>query len=364
MGCGMCDKACPILTNKTETIPEIEQYAVAAVSRDRDIRQASSSGGAFSEICRAYGDTETVVFGARFDGLRVVHSYVVGVENILPFCKSKYVQSEIEQSFSAAKKFLRKGSKVIFSGTPCQLAGLKSYLGKDYPQLLCIDIICHGVGSPGVFACALQHIERKAGKKLATFSFRNRIERLGNWQDFVCCYEFKDGQVVHEPNDPYQRLFLSQLCLRSSCGENCKFRKRNRLGDLTIADFKGKFNIFPRMMDHRNYSTIVVNSQKGNSVYRNLQSSMKTLRCSLDDIERFNPLFFKTTKENAHRKKFFEAYSVEPDIDGLIRQFVPARPTWKKYVGLKDIFIPFHLKRVLRIFFNEFAMTKRVKRHK
>ncbi len=94
VGCGRCDTVCPILTGRTEFLPELEQYTVAAVSRDSAIRRASSSGGAFSEICKAYGDRETVIFGAHFNGMRLVHSYVIGVENIAPFCKSKYVQSQ------------------------------------------------------------------------------------------------------------------------------------------------------------------------------------------------------------------------------------------------------------------------------
>jgi coenzyme F420-reducing hydrogenase beta subunit len=360
LGCGMCDKVCPILANKTQSILEIPQYAVAAVSLSRDIRQASSSGGAFSEICKAYGDSETVVFGARFDGLNVVHSYVVGVKNIRPFCKSKYVQSEIGLCFSDAKNFLENGTKVIFSGTPCQIAGLKSYLGKHYAQLLCIDIICHGVGSPSVFRDMLLQIEKKFRKKIINYSFRNRIERLGNWRDYVCRYEFNDGKVKYELNDPYQELFISQLCLRSCCGESCKFRNKNRNSDITIADFKGKFKIFPKMMDHRNYSTIIVNSRKGNIVFKSLLSSMKIRHCRLNNIEQFNPLFFKTTRDNPNRDKFFKLYSKTSQFDELIANFIPYRPSWKKFARVKDVFIPFHLKRMLSIIFYELGTIKRI----
>jgi NAD-dependent dihydropyrimidine dehydrogenase PreA subunit len=353
VGCGCCDNACPILSGQTEFVPEVEQCALAAVSRDPAIRRASSSGGAFSEICKAYGDAETVVFGARFEGMRVVHSYVIGVKNIAPFCKSKYVQSDIGDCFAEAREFLKEGRKVIFSGTPCQLAGLRAFLGRRYERLLCVDIICHGVGSPGVFALAWRDIEKRAGKKLISYTFRNRFERLGNWRDFVCCYEFEDGQRIGEPADAYQRFFLAQLCLRASCGENCKFRNRNRAGDITIADFKGKFHVFPKMMDHRNYSTIIANTKKGNSVCRHLTSSMKVLPCSMNDIERFNPIFFKSTNANPDRERFFKSFQSEKSFDYLEKQFLHDQPAWKKKLGLvKNILIPFHLRRAIRISLN------------
>jgi len=350
VGCGRCDTVCPILTGQTEFTPALEQYTMAAVSRDRAIRRASSSGGAFSEICKAYGDSETVVFGARFDGMRVVHSHVIGVENIVPFCKSKYVQSEIGDCFAEAGKFLAAGKKVIFSGTPCQLAGLRAFLGKEHEHLLCVDFICHGAGSPAVFALAWRHIEKRAGKKLIRYTFRNRLERCGNWRDYVCCYEFDDGQRIWEPSDTYQRFFLTQLCLRASCGENCKFRNRNRPSDITIADFKGKFEVFPRMMDHRNYSTIIVNTPKGDTVCRSLTYSMRVLPCSMSDIERS---LFNSLKANPDRERFFKVFQTAETFEDLDKQFSLPRSDRKKYFGpVREFLIPFHLKRAVRISLN------------
>lgn len=260
------------------------------------------------------------------------------------------VQSEIGDCFAKAEKFLEEGKKVIFSGTPCQLSGLRAYLGKERDLLLCVDFICHGVGSPGVFASSWRHIEKRVGKKLIGYTFRNRLERLGNWRDFVCCYEFEDGQRLWEPADPYQRFFLAQLCLRASCGENCKFRNRNRLSDITIADFKGKFQVFPRMMDHRNYSTIIVNTKKGDAVCRTLTTAMRVLPCSMNDVERFNPLFFRSTRGNLDRGWFFKVFQAGKTFEDLEKQFLVPQPAWKKHFGpVKDFLIPFHLRRAIRI---------------
>ena len=351
--CGLCAKVCPILTGKTERVSNIDQYTVAAVSHDLSTCRASSSGGAFTEICKAYGDQETVVFGAGFDGLRVVHSYVVDVENIAPFRKSKYVQSDMENCLAEAKAFLDEGRKVIFSGTPCQIAGLRSYLGREYEHLLCIDVICHGVGSPKVFESALRYIEKKAGNNLLKYTFRNQIVRFGNRRDYISCHEFADGRRVYDAADIYQKFFLSQLCLRASCGENCKFRNRNRMSDITIADFKGKLKVFPNIMDHRNYSTIVMNSEKGDSIFQQLKSNMKILPCSMSDVEQFNPLFFRTTKANPERERFFRMFCEGASFEDLVNLFIPPRAGWRKYGWVKDYLMPFYVKRVRRICLNQ-----------
>jgi coenzyme F420-reducing hydrogenase beta subunit len=356
--CGLCDQVCPIINEKTQGKIDFEQFVVAAVSNDAKTREASSSGGAFTEICNAFGDENTVVFGARFDKLKVVHDFVIGTENIGAFRKSKYVQSEIGDTFSDAKKFLEKGNKVVFSGTPCQIAGLRSYLGKNYENLLCIDFICHGVGSPGFFETCLNYLERKFKSKIIRFSFRNQIVRFGNRQDFVCRYDFENDKLVFENNDTYQRFFLSQLCLRPSCGENCKFRHSERLGDITLGDFKGKFSIFPRMIDSRNYSTIVVNTQKGNQVFQELNNKMKLIPFEFSQLEKFNPLFFKTTKQNSKRDVFFQSYAKGAGIERLMDEFLDVRKPHKKLGKLKG-FIPFYAKRVVQIALNEVVKLKK-----
>lgn len=358
MECGLCAEICPILSGKTERTSCFEQYAVAAVSHNRSTCCASTSGGAFTEICQAYGDHDTVIFGARFDGLRVAHAHVIGVENIAPFRKSKYVQSDIGMCLMEAKAFLDEGRRVIFSGTPCQIAGLKSFLGKDYDHLLCIDLICHGVGSPKVFQSALNHIEKRAGAKLVGYSFRNQIVRCGNHRDFISCYEFIDGRRIYNDRDIYQAFYLSQLCLRSSCGKNCRFRNPNRLSDLTIADYKEKYIVFPNLMDHRNYSTIIINNTRGDAVFRSLSGRMKILPCRMSDIEKFNPLFFHTTPDNPERERFFSLFREGVGYEDLASRFSLSCLPQRKYGWLKDHLMPFYLRRAIRIFLNRYSIIR------
>lgn len=242
INCKLCEKVCPV--NKSFSV-EIEQKAYAAVSRNYSIWHRSASGGAFSEICRAWGDEKTLVVGAAWDGFYVHHIGIVGIDNIKPLCNSKYVSSHIEETFREIREYLKNG-KVIFCGTPCQVSGLRSFLHKDYDNLLTIDLICHGVGSPAVFKACVQVISKQAGKELKAYSFR--AKKKVHESDHLTLLTYVNGsEFVTE--DPYIQLFLKQICLRPSCGKNCKYRGQNkRSGDFTIADLKGLTSIFPDLL--------------------------------------------------------------------------------------------------------------------
>jgi coenzyme F420-reducing hydrogenase beta subunit len=334
--CKKCENICPIENKRTEGFIDINQFAVAAVTNDYSIWKSSTSGGAFTEICNSFGGDETVVFGAKFEGFKVVHDYVVGINNIQVFRKSKYIQSSLLNSFVLAKDFLEQGKQIIFSGTPCQIAGLKSFLNKEYDNLLTIDLICHGVGSPKVFNSVVEYYGRKYGSKIIEYSFRNRRILFGNQRLFISKHRLENGKTYHINRDIYNDFFLNQLCLRPSCGGNCKFRSINRTSDITIADFKNKSDIFPKLRDSKNYSTIIVNSIKGSIVYNGLHKTMTIFPCDLEDIKKYNPLFCKHTKGNPLRNEFFKDYIEEEEIDLLVNKYLSKREPKIKQI-CKDI---------------------------
>lgn len=340
--CKKCENICPIENKKTEGTIEIKQFAVAAVANDYTIWKSSTSGGAFTEICNAFGDDETVVFGAKFEELKVIHDYVVGVKNIHVFRKSKYIQSSMLNNFVKAKDFLEQGKQVVFSGTPCQIAGLKSFLNKEYDNLLTIDLICHGVGSPKVFNSVVDYYGRKYGRKIIEYSFRNRRILFGNQRLHISKHRLDNDKTYQVDRDIYNDFFLSQLCLRPSCGRNCKFRSINRFSDITIADFKNKSDVFPKLRDSKNYSTIIVNSMKGSKVFKGLQKNMNILACELDDIKKYNPLFCKHTKDNPLRNEFFIDYIEGVELDLLVKKYSSKRVSKIKQF-FKDI-IPHRFK--------------------
>lgn len=323
--CRKCQTVCPLFTDRASVMLDIEQCAYAALSKDKHVWQSSASGGAFTEICKAFGDADTVIFGAAFDELKVRHTHVVGWQHNEHLRRSKYVQSDIGTCYREVRDFLENNQRVIFSGTPCQIAGLKSYLGRDYARLLCIDFICHGVGSPGVFKSFLEYLEAKYGSRIISYTFRFKKMFLGNFRLYVSRYVFDNQKTITVEKDEYNRLFLQQLCLRPSCSENCQFRTANRLSDLTMADFKRRDKAFPELTDYRNYSTIVVNSQKGNKVLQRLKENMDIRFCPLEHIRKFNPLFDRTTPGNPLRQAFFRDFAAGANFSELVLNY-HARP--------------------------------------
>ncbi len=318
--CNKCEKVCPVLNTKWE---EQTHQAFAAVSKDKNIWRRSASGGAFSEICLAFGDAETLVCGAAWDGLDVVYKTVLGVENIAPLCKSKYVQSKPENVFKEIKAHLKDGKKAVFCGTPCSVAGLKAFLGKPYSDLLTIDFICHGVGSPAVFRDCMEVVGKQFGKQIAQYTFR--AKRIAHEIDHLSKVCFADDSEVYLEKDPYIQMFLSQDVLRPSCGENCAFRNTYRHGDITIADFKGLSFVFPQYKhEKKNYSTIVFNSDKGLLLREKLEKRMKMSACTVEDVIKYNPLFAHHTKSSLKRDDFFEAYAKE-GVEAIKKHTKPAK---------------------------------------
>lgn len=312
ISCRKCESVCPIGCIKTSKI-EYKQTAYCAVTKNRNVWMRSASGGAFSEICLAFGDSNTIVFGAAWDGLRVHHRSVEGVDNIAILCKSKYIASNPEHVFSEVKNHLRLGKKVVFCGTPCQVAGLKKYIGKEQDNLLLIDFICHGVGSPKVFDACIRNLSTQFGGEIESYEFR--AKRGAFETDHMQKISSKKQKKLFIKDDPYIQLFLRQLCLRPSCGSNCHFRSSDRQGDITIADFKGLAEVFPQLsMSKRNYSSIIVNSVKGAKVVEELYKSMNIYECTLEDIKRYNPLFYRHTDPSTERDAFFSDFLADPQL--------------------------------------------------
>ena len=309
--CNKCEKVCHVI-NPNE-IKKQTHIVYAATTYNHAIWKRSASGGAFSEICFAYGDKDTLICGAAWDGYDVKHISVTGVKNIGPLCKSKYVFSSTENTYKEVENHLKNGGKAIYCGTPCQISGLRSYLGKEYDNLLLIDLICHGVGSPSVFKTSINNIGKQFGKKVSSYEFRSKRNVFET--DHLSKISFDDGtDDIYLTKDQYIQLFLKQNCLRPSCGENCRFRNEQRQGDITIADFKGLGEVFPELAyEKKNFSTIVFNTDKGLALTDKLDKTMKLLRCSVEDLIKYNPLFARHTWSSKDRDAFFEDFVTDND---------------------------------------------------
>ncbi len=326
--CGKCERVCPIL-NGIEGHSNARQIAFAAICKDEGLWQSSTSGGAFTCLCEAFAAqapyAETVVYGASMQFPQVKHIRC-SASDVTPLRKSKYVQSDKGESFRSVRNDLKAGKRVVFSGTPCEVAGLYSYLGKlaETDALLLIDLICHGAGSPAVFERCVSSASSKFGDVVG-YEFRCKKPVLGNYERYVSRYIYlnkhHDRKTKYIRIDEYNKLFLNQVCLRRSCMERCHFRNRQRFGDVTLADLNGKDELYPQNNDCRGWSTVVGNTDKGRAIIRQLSGYMDMHELSTDDVARYNPLFDHSTPGNPRRNEFFKRFIAGDDMGVLAKEY-------------------------------------------
>lgn len=326
--CGLCEKVCPVIHQEPERRP-IAVYA--AKHSDEKIRLESSSGGVFSAIAECVLKNGGVVFGARFekDGT-VIHGYTETVDGLAAFRGSKYVQSRVGDTYRQAEEFLKSGREVLFSGTPCQIAGLYRFLRKTYNTLLTVDFICHGVPSPGVWRTYLKdETARQCGRKNSVFSHPinkdedARIERISfrdkrlGWKKYSFSLTLsvlnkhgkKNTVFLSEPLDKniFLRGFLSDLYLRPSCYA-CPVKSLKSGSDFTIADFWGVNKVFPEMDDDKGVSVIIVNSSRID--IQRFSSLLGEIRSTdYEIILKYNSAVIYSVKAVKNRSKFYSSKS-------------------------------------------------------
>lgn len=346
INCGKCEQVCP-RSYPRQMADVVEQRAYAALTKDKHLWKKSASGGAFPEICECWGDDKTILCGAAWDGLEVKHVCVERKE--LPrLCKSKYVASNLGDTFGEIKKYLLEGRWVVFSGLPCQVAGLKAFLGKNYTKLLLVDLICHGVGSPRVFEESIELVRKQLAidKKVVGFSFR--VKEKTYHQDHIEALILDDGERILVENDPYIQLFCRQDCLRESCGKNCIYRNKSRQGDITIGDFKQLSKVFPTLRGRKyNYSTIVFNSKKSLEILPKLSTRMEMYKCSINSIEQYNPLFSRQSFFSENRDEFFKQYHEEGSL-ALKKWTKPVRRYRVSFKGRIYSVLPEKIRTIIR----------------
>jgi len=305
--CGLCEKSCPILSPQDAQSGGISTYAT--VNKEDSVRTKSSSGGVFTLLASYVLSKNGIVFGASFDkDFNVVHRYIESAEELDLLRGSKYVQSKIANAYSDAKAFLKSDRLVLFSGTPCQIEGLLSYLGKPYDNLITQDIICHGVPSPSVWQKYITHQESKAGgAKVHSVSFRSKNT---GWKQYSMSLTFDNGteyQVEHG-NDPMMNAFLKNLCLRPSCYE-CSFKKESRKSDITLADFWGVKNLLPEMDDDKGTSLVIIQSEKGQQFFDIIKDSTVFKKTEPNASLLYNSSIIKSAHLPKRRKAFMKKVS-------------------------------------------------------
>jgi len=326
--CGACMRACPALEKPEYKSENPKAYIVQ--NKDDEIRRQSTSGGAFTAIAKTIIAQDGVVFGAAIDGdYKVSHIWVDTEEGLARFRSSKYVQSWIGESYREAERFLKIGRMVCFSGTPCQIYGLKKYLGQDYENLLTVDVMCRAVPSPKVLEKYLEF--QKIRYMFNRISFRDK--KLGYSQSTLALYQ--DEKCVYRGSseyDPWLRLFLGSYCDRLSC-YNCKYQGCEHISDFTLWDCWNAYEYNKGLDDNKGTTHVVVWSSSGlcllQSILTNFSFEEIEFEKILGMLERKNirepkknrDVFFQDLKDLG-AKEFFHKYA---PITIKVRIFSAAR---------------------------------------
>ncbi|MBQ6848460.1 MAG: Coenzyme F420 hydrogenase/dehydrogenase, beta subunit C-terminal domain [Clostridia bacterium] len=299
--CGKCVRICPV-TNRWD-LPATDMVAYAACTNDPQVRQNSSSGGIFTEIATYILEQNGVVFGAALgtDGV-VEHIAVESVADLEKLRSSKYVQSVIGDTYVQAKTHLEAGRPVLFTGTPCQIAGLYSYLPKTYENLYTQDLICHGVPSPLVWQKYVQFREGKAGAALQNAGFRHK---QSGWKRSSLMMEFTNEKTYIQSlsDDPYLQAFLRNYCLRPSCYD-CAFKTKTRPADITLADYWGIEKVHPVMDDDQGTSLVILHSQRGRQLFEAVRDRCSCCPTDVDKALQYNTAMTASVPLNDTRTAF------------------------------------------------------------
>ena len=306
IGCDLCEKRCPA----GKAHPETRPLLLGAKNKDDAVREASSSGGVFSALAMDMFQKGGVVFGAAFDSsMHVEHIGAFDPSELAPMRGSKYVQSEAADAIGNAAALLAKDIPVLFSGTPCQVAGLLAKVpSKHREKLLTVDFVCHGVPSPGVFASYIKKLEETHGKRVVKYTFR---DKRNGWKDFYAVATFEDGSehMGSQREEPYLYGFLQNLYLRPSCTRCDNLRGAHHVSDITIADLWGVQEICPELDDDRGLSLVMVNTQKGREALDGCKTEISAFAVDKGPMLRFNPSIEEPAKAHEKRKAFFDAYT-------------------------------------------------------
>lgn len=332
INCGKCKRICPVLK---EYVGNPKGKAYACINKDDDIRMQSSSGGVFTLLAEEILQNGGVVFGAVFDeDFNVGHIAVESAEKLGELRGSKYVQSRIGIAYRRAKKYLDNGTLVLFTGTPCQISGLRAFLGREYDNLIMQDIICHGVPSPGVWQRYIKYREKKSASATRRTFFRHK--KYG-WKTYSVLFEFSNSTEYEQIlcKDLFMQGFLANLYLRPSC-YRCHSKSLERESDITLADFWGIENVAPEMFDDRGTSLVLVNSLKGKKLFETISDKLICREVSLNEAVKYNSSAYKSVEANKKRGEFFERIDKE-DFEKVVMRLTRQPRIKRCFIKIKGI---------------------------
>lgn len=296
--CIRCDNCKKICSNYNDFNNQEDAYMV--INKNREILKKSASGGMFYILAKYVIDKMGVVFGVEYsEDLNVKHNYYETLDECKKFQGSKYVRSEIGDSYQNVEKFLKDNRWVLFTGTPCQCNALRTYLNKDYPQLITCEIICHANPSQKVFKKYVKNLEENYNKKVIDIKFRDKDT---GWKNATPVIYFEDGSKIEEKT--FYLAFVNELFNRPSC-HKCVFSNTDRGSDFTIGDFWGIEKVLPNIEDDNSgISLITVNTNKAKKIFNDVVHDLKIIKVNKEEAFKYNHHYNIAMHKN--RKKFFE----------------------------------------------------------
>lgn len=321
--CGQCEKVCPVLHTPATSI-KTTVYAIK--SKNQNERSKSTSGGMFPLLAEYVLDRNGVVFGAAYDSdFSVRHIKVCDKSELSLLQGAKYVQSTIGTSFLEVKKELSSGRLVLFSGTPCQCAGLQSFLGKQqYQNLITVDLICHGVPSSKVWQAYVDYRSQKenAGTRPLRINMRSKSSGWSHY-GYSTEFDYGNGKIsrIKNGDDLFMKAFVGNICLRSSCSD-CKMKGVERCTDFTLGDYWGIWNQHPEFDDNKGTSVVFVHSQRGQEILEQLKDKMECLKVDIQDAYRENGSLINVSLAHFSREEFL-AHITADNFENLVNQYFP-----------------------------------------
>lgn len=324
--CGLCKKICPNHDYPNNNL--VKTYI--GINNNNEDKKRSSSGGMFYPIAKWIIKQKGVVFGVTYDeNLVAYHDYTDKLEDLKRFQGSKYVKSDLKNSYTKIKEFLNNDKYVLFSGTPCQCQGLRTFLGKEYDKLITCEILCHANPSPRVFELYKKNVEKKYNKRITNIAFR---DKKTGWHNQIPVISFQDKTDINE--NSYFNAFVKEMINRPSC-YNCHFCSSNRLSDFTIGDMWGINKIDPTIKDDdTGISLFCVNTKKGNEILKKIDKEIYYKEVDTELAFKYN--HHENVPVHKNRDKFFNGISDgtinETNIIKYMNQYTK-RPLPKRILG-------------------------------
>ena len=341
--CGLCEKVCPVIDKETPKSSDLKK-AYLIQHRNKTVLAESTSGGAFSAIAEYVISQGGAVFGAAFDPqFKVIHTSAQTSAELAKFRNSKYVQSDLGDTFRQVKSLLSEGKLVCYSGTPCQIQGLRKFLMKDYENLILVDVVCRAVPSPGVWKKYFAWENAKG----AISSVRFRDKTLG-YQYSTMKIKRRDGSVFRGgiESQPWLRMFFSGMIIRPSCA-SCKFRSPQRISDLTIWDCFNIYRLDKRFPEDAGTTRMLVHTEKGMELLLKFRQQLHIKEIPFEDAVAGVREMSESPVLHEHRAAFFRDYE-KMEMGELLDKYFPV--TWKV-----------KLKQNIRLAMNKCGIDKTVK---